>query len=136
MRIYQWLSVVTIVLALAWCHSGSNQVMAAEINPRVDPAGKIAFDLNQLNAQGLHGPSDGLRALAYEFCIPRDPALEAEVKAIDPTVVVYAGSRGRVGCGPGENLCLGSTQQPEFKAVLLKLAGLTYVKQIKQCFFE
>jgi hypothetical protein len=77
-----------------------------------------------------------LRALAYEFCLPADPALAAEVRAIDPTIVIYPGSKGRVACAPGEHLCIGSTQQPQFPSVLLKLASLPYVKQINQCLYE
>ena len=97
---------------------------------------KITFDLSKLNAQGLYGPPDGLRALDYEFCIPADPAFEVQVKAIDQTIVIFAGSKGRVGCVPGEKLCIGNTHQPEFKTVLFKLAGLPYVKHINQCFYE
>src|SRR6476619_5023653 len=31
---------------------------------------KIRLDLSGLREDGLYGPPDGLRALAYEFCIP------------------------------------------------------------------
>ncbi len=79
---------------------------------------------------------DGLRSLDYEFCIPADPQLAAQVKAIDPTIVIHAGSKGRIKCSREEYLCLGSTHQPEFRTVLLKLAALPFVKQINQCFFE
>jgi hypothetical protein len=136
MRHYLWLPVALSLLAIICSQVGINNVPAGESGSRIDPASKIAFDLNQFNAQGLYGPPDGLRALAYEFCLPADPALSLEVRAIDPTIVIYPGSKGRVVCAPGEHLCIGSTQQPQFKAVLLKLASLPYIKQIKPCFFE
>jgi hypothetical protein len=115
---------------------GQIQVHAGKVETQVDHRSKISFDLGQLNDLGLYGPPNGLRALDYEFCIPADPAFEVQVKAIDPTIVIFAGSKGRAGCAPGEKLCIGNTHQSEFKAVLLKLAGLPYVKQINQCFYE
>jgi hypothetical protein len=104
--------------------------------PRIEPSSKITFNLEQLNDQGLYGPPGGLRALHYEFCIPGEAAPEAQVRQIDPSIQIFKKSRGRIGCGPGEYLCLGSTHQPGFKAVLLKLAELPYVKRIDQAFFE
>jgi hypothetical protein len=104
--------------------------------PPVDPLSKITFNLEQLNQDGLWGPPDGLRALHYEFCIPGDEVHAAQVRALDPTIQIHQKSRGRIGCGPGEYLCLGSTHQPDFRTVLLKLASLPYVKRIDQAFFE
>jgi hypothetical protein len=115
---------------------GQIQIHAGKVETQVDPRSKVSFDLGQLNDPGLYGPPNGLRVLDYEFCIPADPAFEVQVKAIDPTIVIFTGSKGRVGCAPGEKLCIGNTHQPEFKAVLLKLADLPYVKQINQCFYE
>jgi hypothetical protein len=123
-----------IVLTTLALGSGQIQVQAADRSSEMNLRAKITFDLDQLNDQGLYGPANGLRALAYEFCIPADPWLQAQVKAIDPTLVISAGSKGRIRCSPDEYLCLGNTHQPEFRAVLLKLASLTYVKQINQCF--
>ena len=97
---------------------------------------KITFDLEQLNESGLYGPPDGLRGLHYEFCIPGDPVHETQVRQIDPTINIFKTSRGRVGCTKGEYLCVGSTQQPDFKTILLNLAKLPYVKRIDQAFFE
>ncbi len=102
----------------------------------VDPLSKITFNLRQLDDQGLYGPPGGRRALHYEFCIPGDAAHEAQVRGLDPTIQIFKKSRGRIGCGPGEYLCLGSTHQPDFKTVLVKLAQLPYVKRIDQAFFE
>ena len=130
--------IVHTLLFLLMLSIASSQfnVLAGEVKSQGDPLKKINFDLDQLNDQGLYGPPDGLRALAYEFCIPADPVLTAQVKAIDPTVVVYPGSKGRIRCSREEYLCVGNTHQPKFRAVLLKLAGLPFVKQINQCFFE
>jgi len=97
---------------------------------------KITFDLSKLNAQGLYGPPDGLRALDYEFCIPARQECIEEVRRIDPTLHVYQGSKGRIGCSRGEALCIGNTGQTNWREVLLKLAGLPYVKRIEQAYFE
>ena len=101
-----------------------------------DPLSKITFPLDQLNEEGLMGPPDGLRALDYEFCIPGDAAHAAQVRDIDPTLRIFIHSRGRIGCGPGEYLCVGSTHQPGFRTVLRRLASLPYVRRIDQAFFE
>ena len=108
----------------------------AEDRPPLDPMSKITFRLDQLNQDGLYGPPGGLRALHYEFCIPGDAAHAAQVREIDPTIHVFPKSRGRIGCVPGEYLCIGSTHQPGFRAVLYKLASLPYVKRLDQTFFE
>lgn len=116
--------------------SGYSVSSAGEAKFQGDLLEKINFDLDQLNDQGLYGPPNGLRALDYEFCIPADPGLAAQVKAIDPTLVIYAHSKGRMRCSREEYLCLGNTHQPGFRSVLLKLASLPFVKQINQCLFE
>jgi len=92
---------------------------------------KIHFDLSDFNEDGLFGPPGGLRAAAYEFCIPAHDETAAEVTSIDPTVQIYADSPGRVGCGVGEYLCIGSTAQPGFRQVLANLAQLDYVTGIE-----
>jgi hypothetical protein len=108
----------------------------AQDRPPVDPMSKITFTLDRLNQDGLCGPPEGLRALHYEFCIPGDIVHEAQVREIDPTIEVSPKSRGRIGCGEGEYLCIGSTHQPGFKTVLWRLASLPFVKRIDQAFFE
>jgi hypothetical protein len=84
---------------------------------------KIHFDLSEFDDDGLYGPPDGLRAAMYEFCIPARADLAAEVTSIDP-IQIYASSPGRIGCGSDEYLCIGSTGQPGFRAVLANLAEL------------
>src|SRR5688572_13670999 len=79
------------------------------------PASKIHFTVSGFTADGLYGPADGLRSLAYEFCIPASAELANEVQTIDPTVEVYAASPGRIGCTDDEFLCIGNTHQPNFR---------------------
>jgi hypothetical protein len=55
---------------------------------------RIHFDLSGFDDSGLFGLPDGLRAAAYEFCIPAHEELASEVKAIDPTVQIFTGSPG------------------------------------------
>jgi hypothetical protein len=97
---------------------------------------KIEFDLGQIDADGLRGPHDGKVAVAYEFCIPDTEACKAEVKAIDHTVQFMPGSRGRIGAGRDECLCIGSTHQKNYRSVLHALAKLTYIERIIECYFE
>lgn len=127
-----WILIIAVVISV----SGPVQGKADEEKSRADSEDKITFNLNQLNDQGLYGPPGGLRALSYEFCIPADSRLANQVKAIDPTVVIYSNSKGRSRCSGYKYLCIGNTHQPEFRAVLLNLAGLPFVKRINQCFFE
>lgn len=96
---------------------------------------KIRFDLSRLDAAGLYGPPDGLRALSYEFCIPDRADRAARVREIDGSLEMHR-SRGRVGCTDGELLCIGNTHQPGYREVLEALARLPYVTRIEQAFFE
>jgi len=101
-----------------------------------DAESTIRFDLDRLDADGLQGPPDGLRALHYEYCIPDRPEAIREVTAIDPTLQIQRGSPGRVGCGAGELLCLGITHQSGYRTVLERLAALPFVAEIHEAFFE
>ena len=58
------------------------------------------------------------------------------MKAIDRTVEFMAGSRGRIGAGKGECLCIGHTHQENFRQVLAALAALPYIDRIIECHFE
>ena len=80
-----------------------------------------------MNAVGLAGPP--LRALVYEFCVPSDRA-EA-VQGIDPSLTIYT-TPGRIGCGGGQSRGVGHTHQPAHRAVLIELAGLSYVEAIEE----
>lgn len=104
--------------------------------PAPDPWRKVELDLQQLDKDGLRGPPDGKVAVSYEFCIPNTPECTEEVKGIDASVEFSPGSRGRIGAGTNECLCVGSTHQPNHREVLGRLAALPYVKRIIECHFE
>lgn len=117
--------------------------MAAGCSPSPPPSppvpaelGKIKFSLRDIAPDGLRGLPDGQVAVAYEFCVPRDDRLYAEIRRLDPSVQIHPGSRGRSGCGNDQALCTGSTHQPGWLEVLRQLAALTYVTEIRECFFE
>jgi hypothetical protein len=105
----------------------------AAVNP---VQSKVELDLTALDAAGLRGPADGKVAVAYEFSIPDRPECRDEVVRIDHTVELMPGARGRIGSGPGEILCIGSTHQPDYCAVLESLAALPYVARIIECHHE
>ena len=113
---------------------------SAEVAPDAEVASamsaKITFDLTTIDDGGLAGPPSGLVSVAYEFCIPSTPAHVAEIQRIDPTAEVMPGAPGRIGCGPGELLVIGSTEQIGWRVVLLNLAALEYVTQIDRHFAE
>ena len=93
------------------------------------------MDLSKLDENGMRGRGTGKVLAAYEFCIPDTAKCKAEVKAIAPGVRFMRGSRGRIGAGKGECLCIGETG-PGYRVVLNKLAALPYVKRIIECHFE
>jgi hypothetical protein len=99
-------------------------------------AGKLGFDLDELDESGLIGPPDGKVAVSYELCVPKDQKLVDEVRSIDPSIAIHADSRGRIGCGPMEVLCLGSTHQRGFREILERLCALPYVRRIERTWFE
>ena len=101
-----------------------------------DTMTKIELDLNSLDERGLQGPPDGLRSMAYEFCIPANEVSVREVIGIDPTIRVQRQSPGRIGCSEDQYLCIGETHQPDHKAVLQALASLPYVQRIIPAYFE
>lgn len=100
-----------------------------------DTLRKVEIDLSVLDSNGLRGPADGKVSVAYEFCIPNTDKCKAEVRAIDSTVRFLPGSRGRIGAGKDECLCLGQTRK-DYQKVLQSLAELSYVKRIIESHFE
>lgn len=106
--------------------------------PARDPAiwGKIRFDLNTLDAEGLTLTPDGGVAVHYEFCIPADAAAWKQVQAIDSTAERYEVGSGRVGCGGTTRLVIGTTHQKNFRRVLYELAALPFVERVEQTFWE
>lgn len=119
------LALVGVLLACSAC--GMRE--ARPLNATQTPA-KITFDLTKIDDTGLTGPADGQVAISYEFCIPSTQAAQDEVRQIDSTIVFQPGARGRIGCTKDQILCIGNTQQPGWRAVLLKLAGLSYIARI------
>ena len=97
---------------------------------------KIKFNIDDIRPDGLRGPDDGLVTVSYEFCVPKDEKTFAEVRRIAPGVAIHAGSKGRIGCGEDQALCIGSTHGPDWKKELIGLAELGYVVEIAECFFE
>lgn len=91
---------------------------------------KITFDISTTSGEELRNPPDRLRAVSYEFCIPKEDKFVTEVKAIDSSVMFYGSSRGRIGCQENQYLCIGTIQSPQWKEILLSLARLDYVERI------
>ena len=90
----------------------------------------------RVDAEGLQGYADGLRALHYEYCIPDRPEVIAKVTALDPTLQIQGESPGRVGCRDGQLLCLGNTHQLDWGKILDALAALPEIQEIREAFFE
>jgi len=137
------LAVMMLTPALAACAGADKQEprtpehsSAIERSRSLGRESKIRFDPGRLDPNGLQGPSDGKRALHYEYCIPNRDAVLADVAAIDPTLTIQRESPGRVGCGDAEILCLGHTHQAGYGEVLEKLALLPEIKEIREAFYE
>ncbi|MEY3530565.1 MAG: hypothetical protein RLZ70_1633 [Verrucomicrobiota bacterium] len=100
------------------------------------PSAKIRFPLDGIRADGLSGPAGGLVSIDYEFCVPADPRVLEEVKRLDPSVKVSLVARGRIGRRDGQALCLGNTQQKDWRLVLERLAARPDIAEIRRCYFE
>ncbi|WP_062268332.1 hypothetical protein [Endozoicomonas arenosclerae] len=103
---------------------------------KVGDMAKIHFDLNELNKDGLRGSGENMTAVSYEFCVPDKIEYVDQVMVIDPTLVVYRDSPGKIQCQKGEYLAIGDTNQLDYYEVLRKLAELDYVKSIQEATFE
>jgi hypothetical protein len=130
-----WLSVLrgVILLLISWTATAQDTVPDADI--AVEPS-TIGFDLSLIGPDGLIGAADARRALDYEYCIPDDPRVLAEVQAIDPSARPQPGVRGRIGCRVGEVLVLGNSHQPDAVDVLRRLERLPYIRRIERAWFE
>jgi len=137
MQSTQCLRILAARLSCLTCALTTGMVVAAEPTElnTIAPA-VIAFDLAGIDQDGLIGPREGKRAVDYEYCIPNDSDAAAEVRAIDPSARIMAGSSGRIGCRADQLLVLGNTHQLGFRRVLRLLAELPYVDRIEQAFFE
>lgn len=123
-----------LITAIATTMALSSSVYAE--SAKDDATRKIRFDLDQLDEYGLYGPEDGRRSLSYEFCIPNDLQAIETVQAIDPTLMIYLQSSGRVGCDDMEVLAIGETHQPHYRDVLINLASLDTIDRIEQFWGE
>ncbi len=129
-RFLAWLGPFVWVVALA---GGCQPQPPADSTTTLD---KIGFDLTQLDDQGLYGPADGKRALDYEFCIPVGEAYGQAVTAIDPSLKLFPGRAGRIGCTDQQVLVMGNTHQPQAQLVLQELANLDYIHRIARVDWE
>lgn len=98
---------------------------------------KIKIDLSQFDDEGYRVYPNGEKSSShYEFCIPANDSLLAEVKAIDPFASEMKGSKGRSGCSDKEWLVISSTRKPGFKEIIRRTAELEYVRKITETFWE
>ncbi|MGK7934573.1 MAG: hypothetical protein AB4206_01995 [Xenococcaceae cyanobacterium] len=97
---------------------------------------KITFDISATSQEGSSEPPDSLRYLSYEFCIPAKDKFLEEVKAIDPTIMFHAHSRGRIGCQTNQYLCIGNIQGTQWSEILISIAKLDYVERIDRFYGE
>ncbi len=97
---------------------------------------KIRFHLDDINVDGLRGPRGGQVMVTYEFCVPADEKTYATIRRIDSAIQIKPGSKGRMGCSDTEALSIGQTAQSGWRDVLLALAALPYVHEIREAFFE
>ncbi len=97
---------------------------------------KIRFDLSGIHADGLSGPPDGLVSVDYEYCVPADPRVLAEVRSIDPSARISLTARGRIGRKDGQALCTGNTHRQGWRQTLEQLAALDYIAEIRRCYWE
>ncbi len=123
-----------LITAIATTIALSSSVYAE--SAKDDVTRKIRFDLDQLDEYGLYGPEDGRRSLSYEFCVPNNLEVIETVQAIDPTLMIYLQSPGRVGCDDMEVLAIGETHQPDYRDVLINLASLDTIDRIEQFWGE
>jgi hypothetical protein len=97
---------------------------------------KIRFDLARVDERGLQGHGDGLRSLAYEFCVPVEPSAYLDtVMSVNPGLQCSKHSRGRIACSDVEMLCIGDTHDQGVPA-LQALAALDFIVEIREAHFE
>jgi hypothetical protein len=88
---------------------------------------KIAFNLEEIDDDGLIGPPDGKRSVAYIFYIPAERSKQHEVSRIDHSVRFFLQQ------GSEEYQCMG---EGATQTTLLRLACLDYIVQIKPFYGE
>jgi len=99
-------------------------------------AAKIGFPLDDIRPDGLRGPPDGLKSVAYEFCVPADAGVYRQLLQIDPALTIQPAASGRIGCLDSQSLVIGETGQTGWRKTLEALSRLDYVEEIRECHFE
>jgi hypothetical protein len=94
---------------------------------------KIQFDYSSLDENGLYR---GERSLDYEFCIPATETNRKTILDCESDTRIMEKSKGRIGCAEGQWLCIVSTNDPEWKRKLYKIASLPYVDRIIETVYE
>ena len=125
-----------LLLGLAFFLTTCQQPMKKLNKEEAAALAKITFDLSGFDENGLFGPEDGMRAMDYEFCIPQDGLSQAKVKKIDPSITIHKKSKGRINCSAKQYLCIGNTHQKNYRATLIALAKLDFIKRIDPTYFE
>ena len=95
---------------------------------------KTNFDIESINNEGIIVTKGTF--LSYEFCIPNNEPSNTEVKKIDSKISIYISAKGRIGCSKKEVLCIGNTENKNYRETLIKLSKLNYVKNINESLFE
>lgn len=98
--------------------------------------GKIDFDVNSLNEDGLMGNRGGLVSVDYNFCFTSSPENDEAIRNIDPSITITNNPPGGAKCRDGQALAMGNTQQPNHKQILFSLSNLDYVARIKRVWYE
>ena len=93
---------------------------------------KIGFDLNNFDNEGMLTTGTGKRAIIYEYCIPRARQAVSVISTIDFSAEVKTDTPGKVNCSAQEVLVQGNSHQDNFKALIVQLARLPFVKRIEQ----
>ncbi|MEW6710461.1 MAG: hypothetical protein AB1403_11615 [Candidatus Riflebacteria bacterium] len=124
---------LTIVLALIMTLTGCGE--KPDQPPSVNRK-KIEFDFSLLDENGFRGSETGKVSVSYEFCIPDNEESRRQVREIDPGIQFMPGSRGRIGAGEGQCLCVGETGHKDYRRIFSQLAALPFVERIIECHFE
>lgn len=98
--------------------------------PAPDPMEKVRVGLAGIDDLGLVGPPESRRPVGYEFCVPNEPELRAEVRDLDHTARFVSGAPGAAGCTDEQILVIGSTFGGRWQERLRALATLPYVERI------
>ncbi|MEP6645739.1 MAG: hypothetical protein ABJC12_01510 [Saprospiraceae bacterium] len=94
---------------------------------------KIGFNYASVDQKGLINSET---SIDYEFCIPLNDAMLAQVKAIEPDVETPRMAKGRIACSETEQLCIVTTHGPKWKEKLYAIAILPFVQRIIQTNYE